>query len=113
MPTIAENSASASSGVSSSMSTRCAPGMPASRERLVTMTAFPDTPGINGFNCWASRALSSRISIRLSANSERYSAERWSSESGALGEPSACRKSPSTTAGSAGDAPAPRRSTYS
>ncbi len=70
-PTIVEKSASASSGVSSSTSTRCAPGMPASRERLVASTAQLETPGISGRICSASWALSSRISIRRLASRDR------------------------------------------
>jgi hypothetical protein len=89
---------------------------PVSWWRLVTMTRPVPPPGSSGRTWSASRALSSRISIRRPASRLRNSAVRLAVPAGRAvrSTPSAVRKSASTSAGSLGSpGPKPFRFTYS
>ena len=95
-----------------SMSSSSEPGRPASRARLVTITAQVALPGSSGATCASPAASSRTIRMRRPANMLRYISARSSSPGGMAepGIPSARRNRASTSAGPAGWAWLPRRS---
>ena len=103
-PTIDANNTSASAtGRTSSVSVEV-PSSSTSRDRDVTSTSDPGTPGSNGRTCSALAALSSTTSARLRDSSDRHNVARASSPSGSSSRPNARSSTPSASTGSIGAA---------